>query len=640
MSRPKLRWFHNLSIQQRLFVGFGLILLFLLIGGVINVMNATAEDRAQEHLEDAQHQLILAERLKTEITQVRLQESQGAVLFLVDQGDVKELVQSISLQVETFLGVLAELEALQTEPFYAENADSSIQIEKEAAIQEIRRQMNDYELTIKDMEYSIVTVRGDQNSGLGADLMNNLRNLDNFIDTDEAITEAEAYLQFSEMFTQANTLRDILDNLKTQIENAPADEIDPQKKPSVIGLIDTAIENFLAIEAIDDEVGGAYYGLTAVSNAVDPFAEVLAEKTLEQQNEVSAELKDVRTTGRYLQLGIATLMLVVGVGMAIFISRSVSKPIEALTKLTQKISGGEYSQRTQITTEDEIGQLAQSFDKMAAEIQKRENNLRTQAEELKVATAQAQDATRIKSEFLANMSHELRTPLNAIIGFSDMLLMGIGGELNDTHRHQVERLRLNGTRLLGLVNDILDLTRLEAKRVELTAKPFSPYDLTKRVANQMEALAKESNLQFKTEIDPTVPTILLGDEKRIEQVLVNLLSNAFKFTPKGSVLLEVKAKSQEKMWVLSVTDTGIGIPPHAIDLIFEEFRQLDGSSTRAYQGSGLGLAITRNLVRLMDGNIQVKSQVGAGSIFTVTLPMVTATLPQVKQELVGQPEKI
>lgn len=228
----------------------------------------------------------------------------------------------------------------------------------------------------------------------------------------------------------------------------------------------------------------------------------------------------------------------------------------------------------------------------------------------------------MKSEFLSTMSHELRTPLNAIIGFSDMLLAGMSGSLTDKQQHKMSRLKENGTRLLALINDLLDLTRIEAGRIEMVEKAFVPRALAERIAAQMESLAVESNLQFETVISPDVPEMLLGDEKRVEQVIVNLLSNAFKFTKEGSVSLCIEANHSEQTWVLSVSDTGIGIPPHAVNIIFEEFRQLDGSYSRAYRGSGLGLAITRNLVRMMGGKISVKSEIGSGSTFIVVLPMI------------------
>jgi signal transduction histidine kinase len=277
------------------------------------------------------------------------------------------------------------------------------------------------------------------------------------------------------------------------------------------------------------------------------------------------------------------------------------------------------SARSDIHSDDEIGQLAVSFNEMTEAIQKRETNLREQADALRLATARAKEASRIKSEFLANMSHELRTPLNAILGFSGIMLEGMGGEVDDEAHHMVERIQSNSQRLLNLINDVLDLAKIDAGRMELTWQPFSPRALAERWTAETGVLGKKKGLQLKVNIDPTLPDTLYGDPERISQVAINLLSNAFKFTHQGSVTLNLE--KQDSVWKIKVTDTGIGIPPHALGYIFDEFRQIDGTSTRVYGGTGLGLSIARNICRMMEGNIQVTSDLGKGSVFTVTLPL-------------------
>jgi two-component system sensor histidine kinase BarA len=353
-------------------------------------------------------------------------------------------------------------------------------------------------------------------------------------------------------------------------------------------------------------------------------------------------LAEVRREG----LTTALLTIIAGMVLALLLSRSITQPLHELVDATRRVAEGNLTQKIAVGPRvsqtialsgngaaaasplDEVGRLARAFNEMADAIQKRETNLREQAEQLRLARDQAQEAARVKSEFLANISHELRTPLNVIIGFTDMMLMGIDGGLNEKQTHKLNRLRENSDRLLSLINDVLDLSRLEAKRLEVIHKPFAPRALAERLSGQMAALAKDKTLEYKTEIDPTLPATLIGDEKRIEQIVSNLLSNAFKFTETGSVTLKIEANQAAHTWLIRVTDTGIGIPPHALDTIFEEFRQVDGSPTRVYQGSGLGLAIARNLTRLMNGSIIVDSDFGKGSTFTVTLPLVEEKQPE------------
>ncbi len=238
---------------------------------------------------------------------------------------------------------------------------------------------------------------------------------------------------------------------------------------------------------------------------------------------------------------------------------------------------------------------------------------------LERARLAAEESARLKSEFLSTMSHELRTPLNAIRGFCGIMLEGMGGEIDDEARHMLNRVHSNGDRLLGLINDILDISKIEAGRMELVNEPFAPRALVEKWRSQISVLAEKKALNFEVDIDPALPEQLYGDAERITQIAVNLMSNAIKFTENGGVRLAVQV--QDNQWLIRVTDSGIGIPPHALNYIFEEFRQVDGSSTRVYGGTGLGLAIVKKLCRMMGGDIKVTSELGKGSVFTVNLPV-------------------
>jgi signal transduction histidine kinase len=310
-----------------------------------------------------------------------------------------------------------------------------------------------------------------------------------------------------------------------------------------------------------------------------------------------------------------------GAAFSLLISRTITNPLRELTEATRYIAGGDLDYKLELRSRDEFGELAESFNKMTVRLNDLIERLTERATELQRANDRAKEASRLKSEFLATMSHELRTPLNAIIGFSDMLLMGMSGPLNEAQEHKITRLQENGRRLLNLVNDVLDIARIEAGRTELVIEPFSPKEMAERVSSQMTILAESKGLEFITRIDQQLPPALMGDEKRLEQIIVNLISNAVKFTETGRVTLVISMLTEVKAWEIVVADTGIGIPPHAVDLIFDEFRQVDGTSTRAYKGTGLGLAITRHLVTMMRGQIKVESELGAGSRFIVTLPM-------------------
>jgi signal transduction histidine kinase len=233
-------------------------------------------------------------------------------------------------------------------------------------------------------------------------------------------------------------------------------------------------------------------------------------------------------------------------------------------------------------------------------------------------------ANRLKDQFMAVMSHELRTPLNAIIGF--LGIMKMTGNLEERNLYMVDRARANAERLLALINDILDISKIEAGKLVLVMSPVSPRKISDHWKSQMEVLAKQKNLEFSVIIDEGLPATIDVDEDALTKIATNLLSNAFKFTEKGSVTLNL-LRGAPNQWIIRVTDTGIGIPEDAQGLIFESFRQVDGSIRRVYGGSGLGLSIVQRLCQAMGGTVTVESTVAKGSTFTVTLPLV---VPSVK----------
>ena len=233
---------------------------------------------------------------------------------------------------------------------------------------------------------------------------------------------------------------------------------------------------------------------------------------------------------------------------------------------------------------------------------------------------QLEIASQHKSEFLANMSHELRTPLNAIIGFSEVLAERMFGEINDKQAEYLADILESGRHLLSLINDILDLSKIEAGRMELDLADF---DLPGAIDNTMTLVRERAHrrgIALERNVDARVGKIR-GDERKVKQVLLNLLSNALKFTPEGG-RIDVRADVRDDRYEISVTDTGVGIAPEDLDAVFEEFRQV-GSAAKKVEGTGLGLAISRKFIELHGGRIWATSQVGIGSTFAFTLPLTT-----------------
>jgi signal transduction histidine kinase len=252
----------------------------------------------------------------------------------------------------------------------------------------------------------------------------------------------------------------------------------------------------------------------------------------------------------------------------------------------------------------------------------RERQARAEVERLAAAVAEAnhtlERVSRYKSAFLANMSHELRTPLNAIIGFSRLVMRRSQGVLPARQYENLAKILLSAEHLLMLINGILDLAKIEAGRLEIHVAEVDAAALVEGCLRTVEPLIKRGQVRLKKQCAPDLP-LLVTDEERLRQILMNLLSNAIKFTLEGAVTVSIQGQAKEM--AISVADTGIGIPEHALGVIFEEFRQADSSTTRQYGGTGLGLAISRHLARLLGGDITVQSAVGVGSTFTITLPL-------------------
>ena len=264
-------------------------------------------------------------------------------------------------------------------------------------------------------------------------------------------------------------------------------------------------------------------------------------------------------------------------------------------------------------------QNARLYERVQRDAAELEQKITKRTAELALAMERAKAADRLKSSFLAVMSHELRTPLNSILGFTGILLQGLSGPLNAEQTKQLSMVRDSARHLLDLINDVLDISKIEAGQVKIISKPFDMREAIEKVVQTVTPLAEEKNLTLTVEIGPEVGRIT-SDRRRVEQILINLLNNAIKFTDKGAVRVECRVN--DNRLVSRVVDTGIGIKPEDMDKLFEAFRQIDTGLTRRYEGTGLGLSICKKLVEMLGGEIWAESKgLGKGSTFTFTLPM-------------------
>ncbi|HWQ95509.1 MAG TPA: ATP-binding protein [Gammaproteobacteria bacterium] len=327
--------------------------------------------------------------------------------------------------------------------------------------------------------------------------------------------------------------------------------------------------------------------------------------------------------------------LVLYVLMRLIIAK-VTRPLNTLAATMGTAELGEDKIRAEIDGPLEVRNMAYAFNNMMMILELRDRSLRQQrdtlesqvaerTQELVLARDQALEANRHKSEFLANVSHELRTPMSAVIGYTDILIEELEEQGDDAKVTDLRRIHAAGRHLLGLINNILDLTKIEAGRMELALEPTDLQELINGVSELLRPLFENKNNGLKVEITNLDGKVLV-DPGKLRQIVLNLLSNANKFTQNGDI--QVRMIRDEQGLCISVADTGIGIPKEQQTHIFEAFRQADMSTTRKYGGTGLGLTITQRFCRLMGGDIEVHSEPGKGTCFTVRLPLrETETIP-------------
>jgi signal transduction histidine kinase len=296
-------------------------------------------------------------------------------------------------------------------------------------------------------------------------------------------------------------------------------------------------------------------------------------------------------------------------------------PVRKMERALAAITAGDFTQRVQVPNRDELGKLARDLNVSTERLAQLFDEERALTEELGLTNASLARASEAKSRFLASVSHELRTPMNAILGFTDALLAGVDGPLNEEQQASLGWVQRGGQDLLGLINEILDLSKIEAGKLTIDAEPFDPRELVEAVVAQHRSLAAQKGIRFAWH-DAGAPAEVVLDRQRVRQILVNLFGNALKFTLEGAVDVETGGASDSEFHV-AVRDTGPGIAPDQHEAIFEEFRQAEGTSP----GIGLGLAISRRLARVMGGEITVESDPGEGSKFHLRLPLDCRTAP-------------
>ncbi len=357
----------------------------------------------------------------------------------------------------------------------------------------------------------------------------------------------------------------------------------------------------------------------------------------------------------YFRFFAIVVFILISVFMVVYLRQGIIMPVKMLEKAAKEIEKGNFDVRVEVRTKDEIGGLSGSFNQMAEElgrvfdenkrlIENLEQIVRQRTHEFEEARIQAEAANRAKSEFLANMSHEIRTPLNSIIGFSEVIADGLAGPINEKQKEYLGDVIDSAKHLHSLINDILDLSKIESGKMELDLSEFNLQDLIANCLSMFKEKAIKHGIMVRADIEEGIG-LIVADERKIKQVLINLLSNAFKFTPDGgSVIVKARRMRKEGRGMkeessvvqtsdrpssiaprdfveISVEDTGIGIAKEDMERLFQPFQQLETTISKKTPGTGLGLHLCKKFVELHGGNIWVESEFGKGSKFTFIIPM-------------------
>jgi signal transduction histidine kinase len=338
-----------------------------------------------------------------------------------------------------------------------------------------------------------------------------------------------------------------------------------------------------------------------------------------QQSEAraSADFQSDRRQLRNIVIAFSAVSVLTALILGFLLSWAFLLPVKKLQAVLAQITAGDLTQRLSVPNRDEFGTLSADMNTTSERLQQSfesQQNLTRRLGETNASLARASEA---KSRFLASVSHELRTPMNAILGFTDALLAGVDGPLNEDQKESLGWVQRGGRDLLGLINEILDLSRIEAGRLTLDPQPFDPKELVESVVAQHRSLASQKRIGFDWH-DDGAPAEVVLDRQRVRQILVNLIGNALKFTSEGRVDVHA-GRSGADDFLLEVRDTGPGIDARQHEAIFEEFRQIEGDAGTT--GTGLGLAISRRLARAMGGDVTVQSEPDRGSLFRLLLPV-------------------
>ena len=641
---PGVRYFNSLNIAQKLNLSFGLLvtltLLVVIIGAigrqqVSSNISITNEVRFPSALSSAEAQISLLEMVANLRGYLILGESQSIDEFYEAQDSFEASLAEMDTLLrdagdEVNYQRLARLMALYDT--WSTLPETLFELhdnprENQPGLKIYYSEVRSLSVSISGEMSQMISIQRDREASLAqSDLLNSMISFQTSFDS--MMTNLQAYATVGDLnFKSGYTTRLPINTAAWEVLRQSRGELTPEqqiKLDTIAGardeLFDLPFEIFTVTES-----ERAYEDLYLFRTEAEPLAEemlsILNKITADQQDLLQTDLNQSQTglTQTQIQTSIGALLaFIIAVVLAMFFRDTIAGSIQRLTMTSERIAGGDFDAQATVESTDEIGRLANMFNLMTGRLQQTISSLEKQ-------TAQAESASRAKSDFLANISHELRTPLNGILGYVQILTRY--EQLSPKQTQAIDIVGENAEHLLTLINDLLDISKIEAGKIALMPADFRFNRFLRGIVGMFQIRAQQKDqLAFVFEKLTDVPSVIYADEKRLRQILINLLGNAIKFTDVGEVHFRVSVLEEERTSEahsiakirFEVEDTGVGIAPKQMDRIFLPFEQV-GQKRHHAEGTGLGLTITRNLVEAMGGELLVESRYQQGSSFVVIL---------------------
>ena len=634
-----MRLFRTISISTKVLAGFGVILSLLIIISAVSLLNLTAADRYFKDYRSLARQTNADGRVQANMLMTRI----FAKNFVIDAS--RDNIEGVEQRARATINMIAQARELTTDPGFM------------LAIDSLDRELNDYLV-----QFGKVTAKQAQRDALVHDTLNVIgpqmeKDLTSIMDSAFADGDTEAAYRAGMTMRNLLLARLYVGRFLIQNDNASFQRVGreflgmQQNLDALVANLENPVRLELAAKVRNDQRAYAsafedvHDVITSRNNIIRNQLDAIGPKVADNVERLKLALKSEQDAlgpqaeakiDRAVEvvMVVSIVSIIFGVLAAWFVGFSVSRQVRSMANTMKELAGGntdiEIEARDASEEIREMAAAVQVFKASMIKVKDFAEEQRQAAEEIRVARDAADAANQAKSAFLANMSHELRTPMNAILGYSEMLMEEAEGLEQEDFIPDLKKINQAGTHLLALINDVLDLSKIESGKMEAFAESIDLDSLIDEISATAQPLMKKNSNRLSIERSQHLGSAH-QDLTKLRQTLLNLLSNAAKFTHEGTITLHVNRTEQAGVEWLSfaVSDTGIGIAEDKIERVFEEFAQADDSTTRDYGGTGLGLAISQRFCKLLGGDLSVHSELGEGSTFTIRIPAILpGTKPQ------------